>query len=167
MTKSEHISDAVKMLDWASNHFAHSDWDYTRHSNIKSIRYEKDIQEKLLYRTKLAFRRLFNRTNSLKQLQDFLEDKSLLDKLKLRLGMFFYAFKKVNHCPDGILDGGAVIVFWEETGEYLQLVQPSVGSLLADFLMEEPEHPHAKLIIAEMERIQKRFKKRIEKGEVE
>jgi hypothetical protein len=40
-------------------------------------------------------------------------------------------------------------------------MQPTVGSLLVNFLKEEPEHPHAKLITQELERLFERYKRRI------
>jgi len=56
--------------------------------------------------------------------------------------------KTEKHLPDGTLDGGGVIVYSEETGEYLELVQPQVGALIAEFLQADPDHPHARKIAA-------------------
>jgi hypothetical protein len=42
---------------------------------------------------------------------------------------------------------------WDEYGEYFQLVQPLVGGLLADFLEQEPNNPHAIKIAEEIDRI--------------
>lgn len=51
-----------------------------------------------------------------------------------------------RHLPDGTLDNGSVITFWEETGEYFDMVQEHVGGLVAEFLLDQPENPHAKRI---------------------
>lgn len=151
------MSDAVDNLDFYANHFYPRNWDYTRLHQIKRISYDPDYDytETLEYRIKRAFRFLFGKA--------VIFPKS---SLYWRVRMFFYVLKRDKNLPDGILDGGNVITHWEETGEYLQLVQPSVGALLATFLKEEPENPHAKLIIAELERISDRYDERIKNGEV-
>jgi hypothetical protein len=159
------MKDAVKYLDLAANHFKHNDWNYTRLSHIKSIRYESehDKNNKLLSRIKNSLGWLFGPT------PDYVKylDRGLVRQFKTRLGMTIFSLKREQHIPDGVLDDGGVITQWEETGEYLQFVQPSVGSLLAKFLKEDPENPHAKAIIAELERILERYNERILNGEVD
>lgn len=71
-----------------------------------------------------------------------------------------------SHMPDGVLDGGAIITHWEETGEYLQYVQPSVGALLADLMDAHPDLPEVRAIADEMHRINDDYGRRIEEGEV-
>ena len=148
------MSEAVDYLDWAANHFVHRDWDYTRTTHIKSIRYdlEYDPRQTLRHRISIGWHFL---TRSSKR-------HGIIYKGSLwwRVRMFFYCLQREKNLPDGVLDGGNVITHWEETGEYLQLVQPSVGALLVNFLKSEPEHPHAKLIIAELERIHQRYEER-------
>jgi len=61
--------------------------------------------------------------------------------------------RSYDSLPDGVLDGGSIITHWEETGEYLQYVQPSVGALLADLMDAHPELPEVQAIAAEMKRI--------------
>jgi hypothetical protein len=53
-------------------------------------------------------------------------------------------------------------VYWEETGEYIQMVQPSVGSKIADLLEDRPDDDHSKAIAGEMKRILDRYSARIE-----
>lgn len=65
-----------------------------------------------------------------------------------------WAALKVNlsteaHRPDGIIGEGRIITFWEEDGEYLELVSPQVGKLLADWMTACPDDPHA-VAIAEL-----------------
>lgn len=138
------MSDVVQYLDDAANHFAHRDWDYTRKHGIKRIQYADDKRDTFVYRIARSFRWLTKRP--------FIFPTSF----KMTLWLSAYALKRQNNLPDGHLDGGNVIVHWEETGEYLEMVQPSVGALLANFLKDEPENKHAKLIIAELERIWER-----------
>lgn len=153
------MKKSVEYLDFLANHFAFRDWDYTRVSHIKDIKYtyKHDVQNQWGYRWKRAFRWLFGK-NQFKRLFN--------DKWYWRFIMFHYSLKRDKHTPDGVLDGGNIITFWEETGEYLTMMQPTVGALLVNFLKEEPEHPHAKLITAELDRLHKRFMKRDKDGEV-
>lgn len=84
-----------------------------------------------------------------------------------RFVMAWYVLKRDRHIPDGVLDKGCIITFWEEMGEYLQYVQPSVGSIIADFMENDPEHPYALLLAREMERIQESYAARLAEKEVE
>ena len=70
-----------------------------------------------------------------------------------RVNMFLYALQRSSNSPDAYLGDGAIITEWAEDGKYIELVQPSVGELIADFLEAEPENEHAKKIAAEIERI--------------
>jgi len=154
--EKEEEHTAVETLDFLANHFAFRDWDYTRNTDIKSIRYLKDVG---------TFGERFKRgwihlTRSKKS--GLLYDTSFSMKVR----MFFYCLELDPMLPDGSLNNGGVISFWEEDGEYIQMVQPSVGCLLVDFLKECPDHKHAKIITAELERIQARYSERIAKGEV-
>lgn len=149
-------------LDGLANHFEFRDWDYTRVDHIKSIRYtpEHDYTNKLSHRIKQASYWMFGKTP---EWYEALGEKNSLAK---RFRMATYCLKRDPNLPDGVLDSGNVITFWEETGEYLNMMQPTVGSLLVTFLKEEPENPHAKLITKELERLHKRYDKRIKDGEV-
>lgn len=154
-------SEAVEAFEFWANHFAFRDWDYTRKTNIKDIYYTKDsgweTHNKLSYRLKRSWEWL---TWSKKHGIFF------GGSIKSRVSMAYYSMKRDRHQPDGVLDGGNVIVFWEETGDYLRYIQPTVGALLATFLKEEPNHPHAQRIIAEMERLHLRYQERVARGEV-
>lgn len=150
------LSHSVEYLDFLANHFEHRDWDYTRLHHIKEIKYDKawDERDNLKFRIKIAFRVVFKKErNPLLKMSTF---------GKVRL--FFYCLMREKQTPDGALNDGNVITYWEETGEYLQMVQPSVGALLVDFLKEEPNNPHAKKITAELDRIMKRFYERDREG---
>jgi hypothetical protein len=143
-------NESVERLDFLANVFMHRDWIYTRKTNLKKIQYteEHDMYNRMSYRIKTAFGWLFSPPRFLTQF-----DETRKRRLISRFQMFIYSLKRDTNLPDGALDGGNVITFWEETGHYLELVQPSVGSLLVQFLKDEPDHPHAKIIIDELERI--------------
>jgi hypothetical protein len=134
-----------------------SKWDYTRTHHITSIRYEDkyDKFNTLSHRIKRAFECLYQRNGIFAQ--------EILGPwgIRRRISFALHVLKRDPNLPDGSLGDGKIITFWEEDGEYLQLVQPSVGCLLADFLEQEPENPHAILIIKEMERIDRAYSKRL------
>jgi hypothetical protein len=69
-----------------------------------------------------------------------------------RLRMAWYSLTHVErNLPDGKV--GSNYTYWMEDGLYIMMMRPSVGSLVADFLEQEPDHPHARRIRAEMENI--------------
>lgn len=146
----------VKDFKFMANLFA-SEWDYTRNHHLKSIRYQDDYNkfDTLSYRVKHALQCIYRRDGIFAS--EFLGPWTI----KNRLSFAFYVLKRDPNLPDGSLAGGKIITYWEEDGEYLQLIQPSVGSLIADFLEQEPENPHAILIVKEMERIQRDYRKRL------
>ena len=152
MTKKNKTLDYLESL---ANHFEFRDWDYTREHNIESIRYtpEYDSHNKISYRIKNAAWWLFGKTP---EWYSALGEKNSLAK---RFCMAMHCLQRDPNTPDGVLDSGNIVTFWEETGEYLNLMQPTVGALLVVFLKEEPEHPHAITITKELERIHKNYEK--------
>lgn len=155
-------NNTLDYLDALANHFAFRDWDYTRKSNIKDIYYTKGNDDQNSWKSRIRHANfwMFGKTPAW---YSSLGEKNSLAK---RFRMATYCLKRDPNLPDGVLDSGNIITFWEETGEYLNLMQPTVGALLVTFLKEEPEHPHAKLITKELERLHKRFDKRIKDGDV-
>lgn len=149
--------DAVYYLDAYANHFSERDWNYTRKTDIKDIRYTGERLDPLSKRLTSGFHFLFRSKK-----HGIIYDNGFW----LRIRMFFYSLERYKNAPDGHLDSGKILVLWEEDGEYLQMVQPTVGALLANFLKEDPEHPHAKIIIAELDRILAGYSERIDRGEV-
>lgn len=152
------------------------DWDYSRthetSNPIKYIRYEEDFTG---YGNPL--RRLLRAAEAL--WVNFFHKPSLLDKALYgcrKLPLFTRVKKAViraklqlrtdPHIPDGVLANGSIITFWEEQGEYIQLMQPSVGSLVAEFLKHSPEHPYAIKIAKELNRIDREYSGRIRRGKV-
>lgn len=158
-----------------ATHFVHQPWDYTRveqvQNPIQRIRYADDWSgyHRIDRRIRRALGGLFKPTHAF--WGHFNDDKPWYHRLYLsllsRVVMAWVYLKTDRHLPDGVLDGGGVLTYWEETGEYLQMVQPSVGELLADFLIAEPDHPHAKKILAELGAISERYTARARAGEVD
>lgn len=133
-----------------ATHFAPRDWDYTRDlGDLKSIRYS-GRNSALRVRLRMAFRALVKRR----------ADWERMIKVS-RWRMVRAHLRRDNHLPDGVLDGGSIITHWEETGEYLQYVQPSVGELLADLMDAHPDLPEVVAIAAEMKRINDRYAERL------
>lgn len=157
------MSKSARYLKSLADHFEYRDWNYTRHDHIESIRYtpDHDPHNKLSYRIKQAAWWMFGKSP---QWYEALGEKNSIAK---RFRMAVYALKRDPNLPDGILDSGNIITHWEETGEYLNLMQPTVGTLVADFIIEDPTNPHAIKINKELTRLVKNYEKRIKAGEVE
>lgn len=143
-----------------AEHFAPRDWDYTRDiGDLVAIRHRVHPRDRLMRRIwraaghLLAFDRLKRRESWEKEMGP--------KGWRARRIWAGVALRIDPNLPDGVLDGGSIITHWEETGEYLQYVQPSVGSLLADFMEAEPDNPHALKIAGEMRRINKRYGDRL------
>lgn len=137
-----------------ATHFTPRDWDYTRDlGSLAALRYD-NAHDRLLGRLRSAVGWLTRRQ------RDW--EKSLNVP---RWRMALHVLKRDPHLPDGVLDGGGVITIWEETGEYLQYVQPSVGALLADLMDAHPDLPEVQAVAAEMKRINDRYGARIEVGD--
>lgn len=156
----------AKLLRDYSTHFAQRDWQYTRQIKVKHIRYEGDWTG---YNNPL--RRLQRTLEKFVKIDDL--ERMLMDSnripwawkhpiVTLKIGL-----RTEKHTPDGHLDNGGILTHWEETGEYLQLVQPSVGELLADLMDAHPDLPEVQAVAAEMKRIQDDYRRRIKDGEVE
>jgi hypothetical protein len=133
-----------------AEHFTPRDWNYTRDlGDLTEIRYA-NRRDEWPQRLRSALRWLLRRSPEWSRGWG-----------PNRFQMAAHVLHRDNHLPDGVLDGGSIITFWEETGEYLQYVQPSVGSMLADWMEAEPDNPHAIRIAAEMKRINDSYGERI------
>lgn len=145
---SETVHAMADQLRQYATHFAPRDWDYTRDlGDLKAIRYDDDLR----VRIRMAFRALFR-----------VRPDSLARVIKVsRWRMFRAHLRRDKHLPDGVLDGGRILTHWEETGEYLQYVQPSVGALLAGLMDAHPDLPEVQAIATEMKRINDRYGDRL------
>lgn len=148
-TAGEVNRHAQLLLEYAT-HFAQRDWNYTRHHKVRSLHFES-LSERVKDVLSASVRGMFGRKSSL--------DKMLKQTwMSKALGCWRYH----NHLPDGALDNGAILTFWEETGEYLQLVQPSVGALVGDLMVAHPHLPEVKAIAAELKRINDAYTTRVQ-----
>jgi hypothetical protein len=150
-----------------ATHFAQEDWEYTRNTHIKHIRYDDDYAgyDAIPKRLKRAFGSLFH-PRKRDMFSDMIGAKHWWHRLMYKLVYFRIQMETDKHRPDGTLHRGCIITHWEEDGEYIQMVQPSVGALLAEFLMEEPDNPHAQKITAELDRLWRGYSERARAGEV-
>lgn len=144
------------LLDWVefvATKFVSSaeGWRYTRDTgDLKHIRYTFD-STRYDHWTK-RFARAFNLRSLLGR-----------DSLSKRLGFkpswggawahIRVNLRKDNHLPDGVVNGGNILTFWEEDGEYITLMGPTVGVRVVEFLRAQPTNPHAEAIMAEMRRV--------------
>ncbi len=154
---------SAEYLHSLANHFARGDWQWTRKTGIKHIRYVGAYSDYNTPHRRLAraFRSAFRVDQWERQI---IKRRSPWRWLLSVWAAFVVNLRTDNNLPDGKLNNASILCYWEEDGEYLQMVQPSVGSLLADFLMSEPEHPHAKLIADELDRISADYDRRIRAG---
>lgn len=175
MTTEDVLRVAAALRAYAE-HFVQSDWDYTRLHEIEHIRMKNDRSgyNHPLRRLARTVPRLldFARPNPTKGdglLSLFISERDLglRSRLAWAWATLHVGLRSDKNLPDGVLDGGGIITHWEETGEYLQFVQPSVGSKIADLLEAEPESPHARAIAAEMDRISRRYAARCRAGKVD
>jgi hypothetical protein len=135
----------------ATHHDHGAGWVYTRDTgDLEHIRYRHD------YTGYHTFRRRLKRALNLKMLFGS-------DSISRALGFGWtpsraltwiqVSLRKEKNLPDGIIKGGSVITFWEEDGEYIETVGPTIGEKVADFLEQDPENPHAQSIAAEIRRV--------------
>lgn len=155
---SANVHDYADQLRQYATHFAPRDWCYTRKHDIKHIRVRGDWT---------------GYNHPVRRLKRWVDDyfrikaDSWVEREGRRLAWrhplihFRTTLGTESNLPDGVLDGGSVITHWEETGEYLQYVQPSVGALLADLMDAHPELPEVQAIADEMKRINDDYGRRV------
>lgn len=143
---SARVHEFADQLRQYATHFEMRDWCYTRDTGrLVALRYS-DHADTLRGRLASAARWLTRRTQEWERVAGW-------NGLAWRLRMVIHCLRRDRHLPDGVLDNGAIVTHWEETGEYLQYVQPSVGAMLADWMDADPDSPHAQRIADEMKRI--------------
>ena len=154
----EEVRKRGEYLHSYANHFERDMWRWTRNlGGLKQMRYDRP-EDKLWGRIKQAVRWTFRRT---RDWEKSLAPKGAFRAWKFhRIDMPMHALKRESHLPDGQFPEGPVYACWEEDGEYIQMVQPMVGSLVADFLMEEPENPHAQKIAKALREIAEDYAER-------
>jgi hypothetical protein len=145
-TTSAEVCEIAETLRAYATHFSPTDWDYTRNlEGLREIRYDNH-HDSFLRRLRSAWR-------------VFVKPPSWISKVNWQVA--WHMLRRERNLPDGVLDNGNVITHWEETGEYLQFVQPSVGALIAEWLAAEPDNSHAQRVAGEMRRIQDAYAARL------
>ena len=155
------MTEAIKALDFLANKFVEGEWVYSRENDIKHIRYEGDNKgyDRLDKRIRRTLRQLWHavpiapadgltKTFGWKRSWKTFPMKAVAI-VQVGLGLD-------SHRPDGVLSNG-IITHWEEHGEYIMLMQPSVANLLIDFIKDDPDHPSAKAISNELNRIWRNY----------
>lgn len=163
MITREEVSNVGEVLYSYASPMRYERWMYAKESStnrrIKHIRYSEDFTGKRnpLRRLKHAlfslYENIFKDPSTIERLVFNLEvgEKAPL-RTRIRIGLTSarVILSTRKRLPAGVVGGGRIIVLWEEDGKYLQLVQPSVGALIAKFLQEYPDHPHAQRIAEEV-----------------
>jgi hypothetical protein len=142
-----------ELLRALATHHNHGDgWVYTRDTgDLEHIRYHRDYTgyHAPLPRLKRAFnpKSLFSRGS-------FSTSLGLKWSLMSAAAWIQVSLQKDRNLPDGALNRGLVLTVWEEDGEYIEMVGPTIGEKIADFLEQDPENPHAQAIAVEILRVQ-------------
>lgn len=138
--------EAAAVLRQRATAVVHGGWTYTDDlDGLLHIRYEGDWSG-----YDHPFRRVVRAARSVGRL---ILDRPTAAQTWFGLGrrswLDTWAFIKAHlrtekHLPDGTV--GPLICPWMEDGLYVELVQPKVGVLVADWLEAAPDSPHAKAI---------------------
>lgn len=153
--------EATEYLRGLAERGALSDWSYTRLHRVSRVEHIGDPSswERFKNAARAAFKFPFR-----------------LDSLAKMLGLsrwYVYKYKikqewrGKRRIPDGSLKGGSILSYWEEDGEYIQIMQPSVGLLIADWLDANPDDPHAVKVRDQMEKIISEYDRNIMVGVVD
>lgn len=154
MDKTEVVKHG-EILERYATHFVERPWDWSRRGPERVIYPRKGLWDPARFPGNLRY-----------ALAGIVRDrrrkggKSQLDELFGRIGwwpMFRARLRTHYSHPDGQLEGGGVIVYWEETGEYVQMVQPPVGELIGQWLQAEPENEWAQKVAGKLEEIAARY----------
>lgn len=140
-----------ELLDWAdfvANKFQSNreGWIYTRDTgDLKHIRYGRDSTgyNSFWKRLKRAFQPKMHFTSG------FMHKPSL----SWSRAWVSVSLRKDDNKPDGVLNGGSIITHWEEDGEYIMLMGPTVGSIVLDFVRQNRDNDLSKAVLAEMRRL--------------
>lgn len=147
MTHSEVLEWAEQVTTKFSNNYR--GWEYTRDTgNLKYVRFKTDTT---LYNS--FWNRLKRGLRGSTLSTSIFGPKTIKEKFLGRVAWFWVSIKPERHLPDGVVNGGSIITFWEEDGEYITVFGPTVGMKVLEFLKSEPDNQHAKEILAEMTRV--------------
>lgn len=142
------VASISKTLRDYAEHYVQRDWVYTRKTNIRHIRLAGDFSGydhpvRRMQRTLGQFLRPADNLSRMFGINPWRHP-----VVTLRVGLRTQA-----HLPDGELKHSGLIAHNEEMGEYVQMVQPSVGSKIADLLDAHPDLPAVQALAAEIQRV--------------
>lgn len=161
MTRSpEEVGSIIRSLATHHNHGA--GWRWTRFTgDLLHIRFRSDFTGYYHWTKRwsrgLDWKHLSGRDSLSKALglHGSTKGKPVLKRLQnvyyTALAWFRVSVRKHTNMPDGTINGNPI--FWEEDGEYIEVVGPTVGEKIADFLEQDPTNPHAIAIATEIQRI--------------
>lgn len=174
---SEETEKAAALLEATGGHFARDDWQWTRKDSIRHIRYKGDWSgynapwRRVLRAFQLSFGRRRSWERQLRSAAYWSEGRGWQIPFRVIQGWVLHVWatfvvqvRTEQNLPDGRIPQAAIICFWEEDGEYLMCVQPSVGLLVADFLKQDSENPHAVAIAAEINKQWAEYLRRAEEN---
>lgn len=153
------VHERAQDLREYAEHFAPRDWDYTRKNDIKHIRYVGDWSGYDSVWKRIG--RWLDDYNVFRKRDSWVKQAGFNIAWKHPIIHARASLQTESHLPDGVLDNGGIIVHWEENGEYIQMVQPSVGSLLANIMDAHPDLPEVQAVAVELQRIADRYRDRI------
>lgn len=148
--------DLIDVVRFVATKFSNNTkpWVYSRNvEGLKHIRFESDYTgynhwTKRLKRA-LDLRDIFMTRNSFSRRMGIRSERRSLKMFFIEAWAHIYVFlRKDTNLPDGQVNGN--FTFWEEDGEYISMMCPTVGVKVLDFLEAEPDNEHAKAILAAM-----------------
>lgn len=154
--------DMLDFVEFVATKFQGSvdGWTYTRDTGeLEHIRYKSDRtgRDSFFRRMKwgLSFAWDYNGFPVHKPQFSFSSNdkRNLWQRARGFYAYFLTGFKKENNMPDGVVNNGEIIIYWEEDGEYITMMGPTVGVKVIQFLRANPENDYAKAILAEMRRV--------------
>lgn len=129
----------------------HEGWTYSRNvGDLEHIRYRHDHRGRYHWTRRLI--RAFNPA----QLLGMDRFSRMVGQKASWAGAWWHIVLSVGkgkNLPDGVVNGGSIITFWEEDGEYIILFSPSVGMKVLEWLRAEPDNPYAVAVVEEMNRL--------------
>lgn len=140
--------DILEWLEFVATKFSSSreGWLYTRNTgDLEHIRYKSDStgynsfwsRLKRAFSPKMHFRKTFISRPG----------------LSWSLAWIRVSMTKDKNMPDGVVNGGNIITHWEEDGEYIMLMGPTVGKIFLDFMRANRDHELTIAALAEMRRL--------------
>lgn len=153
-TKARSTDQVGKLLKARATHYNHGEgWTYSRGvEGLEHIRFRSDYTGYDHWTRRLARALSPKDLLGIDRLSRMLgRETGLKSRLLSASAHFRVNIRKESNLPDGGLPG--VLTFAEENGEYIEMVGPTIGAKIADFLIAEPDHPHAQAISEEIERI--------------